>query len=57
MPRCHGNGRPILKQECEAYGIDYFSAPYDLEAVDMLDPYVESLQDRLRRYHVARNVA
>jgi sialic acid synthase SpsE len=32
---------PILKQECEACGIDYFSAPYDLEAVDMLDPYVE----------------
>jgi sialic acid synthase SpsE len=32
---------PILKQECEACGIDYFSAPYDLEAVDMLDPHVE----------------
>jgi sialic acid synthase SpsE len=32
---------PILKQECEANGIDYFSAPYDLDAVDMLDPYVE----------------
>jgi len=32
---------PILKQECEAWGIDYFSAPYDLEAVDMLDPYVD----------------
>jgi sialic acid synthase SpsE len=32
---------PILKQECEACGIDYFSAPYDLEAVDMLDPYVD----------------
>src|SRR2546422_3841206 len=32
---------PVLKQECEACGIDYFSAPYDLEAVDMLDPYVE----------------
>jgi sialic acid synthase SpsE len=29
-----------LKQECEACGIEYFSAPYDLEAVDMLDPYV-----------------
>ncbi len=26
---------PILKQECEANGIDYFSAPYDLDAVDM----------------------
>jgi sialic acid synthase SpsE len=32
---------PMLKQECEACGIEYFSAPYDLEAVDMLDPYVE----------------
>ena len=32
---------PILKHECEACGIDYFSAPYDLEAVDMLDPYVD----------------
>jgi len=32
---------PILKQECDACGIDYFSAPYDLEAVDMLEPYVE----------------
>jgi len=32
---------PVLKQECEACGIEYFSAPYDLEAVDMLDPYVE----------------
>ena len=32
---------PALKHECEACGIDYFSAPYDLEAVDMLDPYVE----------------
>jgi sialic acid synthase SpsE len=32
---------PILKQECEACGIDYFSTAYDLDAVDMLDPYVE----------------
>jgi N-acetylneuraminate synthase len=31
----------ILKAECTAAGIDYFSTPYDLEAVDMLDPYVE----------------
>lgn len=29
-----------LKMECEVCGIEYFSAPYDLEAVDMLDPYV-----------------
>ena len=32
---------PILKQECDRCGIDYFSAPYDLEAVDMLESYVE----------------
>src|SRR5215475_15652097 len=31
---------PELKKECEAVGIEYFSAPYDLEAVDMLDPFV-----------------
>jgi len=30
-----------LKEECDACGIDFFSTPYDLEAVDMLDPYVE----------------
>ncbi len=30
-----------LKQECDSCGIDFFSAPYDLEAVEMLDPYVE----------------
>jgi sialic acid synthase SpsE len=31
---------PELKRECEGCGIEYFSAPYDLEAVDMLDPFV-----------------
>jgi sialic acid synthase SpsE len=30
-----------LKAECDSAGIDYFSTPYDFEAVDMLDPYVE----------------
>ncbi|MGC4073528.1 MAG: N-acetylneuraminate synthase family protein [Nibricoccus sp.] len=30
----------ILKKECDHAGIHYFSTPYDLEAVDMLDPYV-----------------
>lgn len=29
-----------LKEACAAAGIDYFSAPYDLEAVDMLDAHV-----------------
>lgn len=31
---------PILKQECDQAGIDYFSSPYDYDAIDMLDPYV-----------------
>lgn len=31
---------PVLKAECDAAGIDYFSTPYDFEAVDMLDPFV-----------------
>ena len=31
---------PILKEECNRAGIDYFSSPYDFDAVDMLDPYV-----------------
>ena len=30
----------VLKAECDAVGIEYFSTPYDFEAVDMLDPYV-----------------
>jgi len=29
-----------LKAECDLAGIDYFSTPYDLEAVDFLDPYI-----------------
>lgn len=29
-----------LKKECDDAGIDYFSTPYDFDAVDMLDPYV-----------------
>ncbi len=32
---------PILKQACDEAGIDFFSAPYDFDAIDMLDPYVE----------------
>lgn len=31
---------PILKEECDKVGIDYFSSPYDFEAIDMLEPYV-----------------
>jgi sialic acid synthase SpsE len=32
---------PILKSECDQVGIEFFSAPYDFEAMDMLDPYVQ----------------
>ncbi len=31
---------PILKEECDRVGIDYFSSPYDFEAADMLDAFV-----------------
>lgn len=31
---------PILKEECDRVGIDYFSSPYDFDAIDMLNPYV-----------------
>jgi len=31
---------PELKTACDEAGIDYFSAPYDFGATDMLDPYV-----------------
>ena len=31
---------PILKKTCDAVGIDYFSSPYDFDAIDMLDPFV-----------------
>ena len=31
---------PILKEACDQVGIDYFSSPYDFDAVDMLDPFV-----------------
>jgi N-acetylneuraminate synthase len=31
---------PVLRRACDDAGIDYFSAPYDLEAVDMLNPHV-----------------
>ena len=35
---------PILKGECDKVGICYFSTPYDLPAVDMLDPYVPAFK-------------
>jgi len=32
---------PILKEECDKAGIEFFSAPYDFESIDMLDQYVQ----------------
>ena len=31
---------PVLKEECDKQGIDYFSSPYDFESVDMLEKYI-----------------
>jgi N-acetylneuraminate synthase len=31
---------PVLKETCDEVGIDYFSSPYDFEAIDMLAPFV-----------------
>jgi sialic acid synthase SpsE len=31
---------PVLKEECNRCRIEFFSAPYDFEAIDMLDEYV-----------------
>ena len=31
---------PILKEECDKQGIDYFSSPYDFESIDMLEKYI-----------------
>lgn len=35
-----GDWTPLLKEECDKVGIDYFSSPYDFGSVDLLDPYV-----------------
>jgi N-acetylneuraminate synthase len=31
----------ILKEECDKVGIDFFSSPYDFDAIDMLDDFVD----------------
>lgn len=31
---------PILKEECDHVGIDYFSSPYDFEAIDYLNDFI-----------------
>jgi sialic acid synthase SpsE len=35
---------PTLKEACDAAGIHFFSSPYDMEAVDMLDEYVPAFK-------------
>jgi sialic acid synthase SpsE len=35
---------PILGEECDEAGIDYFSSPYDFEATDFLVPYVPAIK-------------
>ncbi len=35
---------PILKETCDEVGIDYFSSPYDFEAVDHLEGYVPAFK-------------
>jgi N-acetylneuraminate synthase len=31
---------PILKEECDKVGIDYFTSPYDFDAIEAVEPYV-----------------
>ena len=31
---------PVLQEVCEEFNIEFFSAPYDFEAIDMLDSFV-----------------
>jgi len=33
---------PVLKKACQDAGIEFFSAPYDLQTVDMLDPFMNA---------------
>ena len=35
---------PELKAVCDEVGIDYFSSPYDFEAIDKLDPYMAAFK-------------
>ena len=35
---------PVLKGVCDEVGIDYFSSPYDFEAIDMLDSFVPAFK-------------
>ncbi len=35
------NWTSILKKECDKIGIEYFTSPYDMESVDIVDPFVD----------------
>ena len=35
---------PVLKQECEGLKIDYFSSPYDFDAIDYLDDFMPAFK-------------
>jgi sialic acid synthase SpsE len=35
---------PILKEECDRVGIEYFTSPYDFEAIDYVTPYVPAFK-------------
>lgn len=35
---------PILKDECDRAGLDYFTSPYDFEAIEYVDPYVPAFK-------------
>jgi sialic acid synthase SpsE len=35
---------PILKQECDAAGINYFTSPYDYESIEFVDDYVPAFK-------------
>lgn len=34
------NWTPILKEECDKVGIEYFTSPYDFESIEEVDPYL-----------------
>ncbi|MHC1783392.1 MAG: N-acetylneuraminate synthase family protein [Anaerolineaceae bacterium] len=35
---------PVLKKTCDEIGLDYFTAPYDFDAIDAVDPYVPAFK-------------
>ena len=35
---------PILKEECDKVGIDFFTSPYDFESIEHVDPYIPAFK-------------